>query len=112
MGEWSKVIQDTQKREIKHITGASKLGHAGHSPLYKKALSKSQKKQLKDIGFCEVMLRGERKRVTRDNLVGGKYLVHWYIRSDTGKVALRNYAMDAARSARHRAPAAAGMLGD
>ena len=112
MGSWKKVIKDTQRREVKHITASSELAHSGHSPLYKKALSKNQKKQLRDIGFCDVMIRGEEKRVTRDNLVGGKYFVHWYIRSDTEGVALRNYAMDAARSARHRAPAAAGMLGD
>lgn len=105
MGRWKKVKTDPQP-------GTSKLGHAGHSPLYKKTLSKTQKKQIRDIGFCDVLIGGERKRVTRSNLVRGKYIVHWYIRSDTGRVALRDYNMDASIGATYRAPTNAGMLGD
>lgn len=97
-----------KRRKIKRLSG--------HSDVNYKQLGKRQLKELKEKGHTYITIRGQKKRVTWGNVIirSGKYCVGYYERSDTGRIALRNYARDRSIKAKtvKKYSARRGMEGD
>lgn len=105
-----KVGIDYGKRRV---SKTAEKGRAGHGTLYEQTLSSKEVEKLKREGRIYRKIAGVRKKVTPGNLLpSGGRKIRWYIRSDTKKPALRNYARDRVLRAKKRAPLDAKMLGD
>ena len=105
-----KVKVDFGKRRV---SSKAEKGRAGHGAIYEQQLSSKEVEKLKKEGHIYRKIAGVRKKITLGNLLptGGR-MIRWYIRSDTKKPALRNYARDRKLTAKKRAPVGRKMLGD
>jgi hypothetical protein len=65
---------------------------SGHGYVHKRKLTDAQMRTLRKNGKVVVSIKGVRKTVRPRNLVGRT--IHWYIRSDTKKPALRDFVRD------------------
>lgn len=85
-----------KKKKIKRFSG--------HGDVHYKVLTAAQLKKLRRDGHIYVTIQGEKKKVTRGNLTrhNGKVAIAWYRRSDTKRIALRNFARDRSIPAGHR----------
>lgn len=86
----------------------------GHSAIKYKAISRTKLNKLAkgERLYVKVKLKGKtkKKKISKDYIKSGK--VGFYVRSDTRKIAVRNYAMDKKRKAKRHAMTKRGYTGD
>ncbi len=86
----------------------------GHSKIYYKVVPLSKLKKLAkgEKVYIKVKLKGrtKRKKISKDYVKSDR--VGFYKRSDTKKIAVRNYAMDKKRKAKRHAMTKRGYTGD
>lgn len=104
-----KVVKDDYGP--RRVTKSAKKGTGGHSQLRELKLSSKEMETLNKNGFIYRTILGVKKRITPGCVLSGRR-IRYYIRSDTGKPAIRNYARDSKMKATHRAPANRKMMGD
>ena len=92
------------KKKGRNKKGKKIKRFSGHGDVHYKILGKRQLKELKATGHTYVTINGVKKKVTPGNLTrhNGKVAIGWYRRSDTGKIALRQFARDRSIPAGHR----------
>ena len=90
------------------------VSSVGHGQIKRKRIGITIMREVQKNGHSFISVDGHRKRVTKGNIKKDSkgYYVEWYRRSDTHMPALRNYARDRARKARHRAMKGRAYTGD
>ncbi len=83
---------------------------SGHGNLHTRKLTASQLRKIQTEGRCTITIGGEKKTVTPGKVRNGK--IQYYRRSDTGGIALRNYARDYSIHSTARSRKGRGFEGD